>query len=355
MANSRVDGWETSREVYSPNQVRAVLSECGIEVRGETDEVFQCYCVFHGNRDTPAFAVNKYDGTYICFNPACDVRGNLRQLVRNTKGLSSIEVTRLIRRKEDASVSVVDQLQQVMDSPFEFVKFPQTVLDRAEEDFWCTMHAQDYMFGRGFNEETLKYFGIGYSARQDMIVVPMHDPNGMPIGLIGRVPSDSNKRFKNSDNLPKSKTFWNLHRARRYETVIIVEASYDAMKVHQAGYPNVVALLGGSLSQEQEILLKRHFSKVIIFTDNDKPQYHVTCAKCRRAGFDMCQGHRPGRALGLKIAERCPTMDVRWAHYSNEELYPRGVKDATDMSDDEVRQTLRNSISHYEYMSLYVL
>lgn len=355
MAYNRTDGWETSREVYTPNQVAAVLREIGVEVRDETESAYLCYCVFHGNRDTPAFAVNKVEGTYICFNPACDVRGSLKGLVRAVKGFNHIDTARLIKRQEDSDVDVMSQLEMVMDKPFEFVEFPQHILDRGEEDLWTTMHAQDYMLGRGFTPETLKYFGIGYSAKQDMIIVPMHDPKGMPIGLVGRPPSHTDKRFKNSTDLPKSHTLWNLHRARRYETVIIVEASFDAMKVHQAGYPNVVALLGGSLSKDQEVLLKRHFSRVILMVDNDKPQFHVTCAKCKRNGFKMCQGHKPGEQLGLKIAERCNTLDVRWANYSNEEIYARNVKDATDMTDDEIRQCLRNAISHYEYLTLNVL
>jgi DNA primase len=62
-------------------------------------------------------------------------------------------------------------------------------------------------------DETLGYFRIGYSAKRDAIMVPMHNPDGLPIGVIGR--SIAGKDFKNSKGLPKNKTAWNFHRAKR--------------------------------------------------------------------------------------------------------------------------------------------
>jgi DNA primase len=42
------------------------------------------------------------------------------------------------------------------------------------------------------------------------------------------------------------------------------------MNVHQAGFPNVVALMGCSLSTKQADLLTRHFSEVILLLDGDE-------------------------------------------------------------------------------------
>jgi DNA primase len=41
------------------------------------------------------------------------------------------------------------------------------------------------------------------------------------------------------------------------------------MKVHQAGYPFVVALMGSSLSGEQERLLMEYASMVLLMLDGD--------------------------------------------------------------------------------------
>lgn len=205
--------------------------------------------------------------------------------------------------------------------------------------------AHTYMIGRGFDEDTLDYFKIGYSAKQNMVVVPMHDPNGMPIGLIGR--SIADKRFKNSTGLPKAKTCWNFHRAKRTgDTVIVCEASFDAMRIHQAGYPNVVALLGGHVTDMHLAQLSRTFSKIIIMTDFDHKQYRPNCRMCN---YKKCRGHRPGRDLGRAIQSRLPNKRVLWAAYDDTCVYPHDAKDAGDMTDNEIRQCLKNAISNLEY------
>ena len=53
--------------------------------------------------------------------------------------------------------------------------------------------------------------------------------------------------------------------------VIVVEGFFDALKVHQAGFPAVAALMGSSMSQEQEDLLTDHFDRVILMLDGDEP------------------------------------------------------------------------------------
>jgi DNA primase len=106
-----------------------------------------------------------------------------------------------------------------------------------------------------YNQKSLYYFELGYSENMGMVTVPVHSPDGMPIGIVGR--SIEGKAFKNSTNLPKSKTLFNIHRAKKIgDHVIIVESSFDAIRVHQAGFPNVVATLGGFLSNRTTAFAK---------------------------------------------------------------------------------------------------
>jgi hypothetical protein len=39
-----------------------------------------------------------------------------------------------------------------------------------------------------------------------------------------------------------------------------------------------------------------------------------------------------------------------WATYDDKHVYANNVKDAAAMTDDEIRQCLRNAISHFEYL-----
>lgn len=283
-------------------------------------------CPFHDNHNSPAFAVNKVTGLYICFNPSCNARGTLERLVQSVTG-SSVPQAKSLIHKHQTDVDYV-ALADRLGKEVTFERFPQGTLDRLREQFPGSP-AEEYMRGRGFTDETLHHFDIGYSANRSLVTVPMHTDKGMPIGIIGR--SITGKSFKNSKGLPKSKTAWNMHRAKREGAVgIVCEASFDAMRIHQAGYPNVVALLGGSLSRATKDQLERYFTKIVIMTDNDEA----------------------GRKLGEQIEEKV-SRSVRWAVWGDGVIYPNDAKDAGDMTEEEIRRCLLNSVSSMEYMEYY--
>lgn len=348
--------WEDDREIYSESQVEAVLKSCGIVIRDDTENDFISLCPYHGNRDTPAFSTSKRYGVSTCFNPACGETVPLEKLVRDTLKVNHFEAKRLIRDKQDSSLSFKERFDALQPPFTEWPDFPEHIMQRMIETFWNdeAQLAVEYMHARGMTDDTLKHFGIGYSLVQNVVCVPFYEPKGRLVGVIRRPPSFEDKEFKNSKGLKKTWAPWNLNNARKHETCIITESTFDAMRVHQAGYPNVVALLGGSLSDEQEYLLKRYFTRLVIMTDNDKPEYHTFCKKCLKSGYDMCQGHSPGRQLGMSIAERLPMMRVSWAAYDDHEVYPHGAKDACDMTDDEIRQCLRNAVGHHDYVEWQV-
>lgn len=348
-------GWSDG-SAYSPEQVEAILLEVGVEAVGETTHDFLCYCPFHGNRFTPSFSVSREKGAFICYNAACAESGSLVELVKRTSGLDEFAARRLIaNKKDDTGLSLEERVKRALAKKVEFTEFNQAVLDKMYEDFWNNEKARSYMMvERGFEEPTLRDFRIGYSAKKDLISVPMHDHKGMPIGVIGRSPDPLNKVFKNSVNLPTSKTLWNMHRAKRTgDTVIITEASFDAMRVHQAGYPNVVACLGGHVSPHHFDMLERTFNTVILMVDFDKKEKHiyVNCKKCAKKGKKLCVGHNPGRDLGMTLAAGLHRKKVLWASYEEGVVYPHGAKDAGDMTDDEIRQCLKNAVSNFEYVS----
>ena len=51
---------------------------------------------------------------------------------------------------------------------------------------------------------------------------------------------------------------------------IVVEGFFDCLRVHQAGYRNVVALMGVSLSEVQEKLLLQRFQQLVLMLDGDE-------------------------------------------------------------------------------------
>lgn len=351
--------WDRDYEAYTPNQIEATIRALGIEAESETYNDFLCFCPFHGNRFTPSFSVSRTSGAYICFNHSCNVSGTLVDLVkkiptRGGKFLNEFEARRLIIKKGgETAQAFEEQLAKALEPHVDFVEFPQETLDRMYDAFWQNPEAVRYMVEeRGFDEEVLEYFRIGFSAKKDIIAVPMHNAKGLPVGVIGRPADTQNKFFKNSRGLPTSKTLWNMHRAKKHgDTVIVCEASFDAMRIHQAGYPNVVACLGGNFSPHHFDQLDKYFSRIIIMTDFDTKEKHIykNCQKCKKKGLSLCAGHNPGRDLGATIAAGLRAKEILWASFEEKTIYPNGAKDAGDMTDDEIRQCLRNAVSNYEY------
>ena len=318
-----------ANSTYTPNHIKAIIKNIGLDLTGETSNDFLCYCPFHSNRHTPSFSVSRQTGKFICFNPACAEAGTILDLVKRCLYKNDYEALRFIAKMETESLNNFDEtLQEILEEKPVFEIFPQETLDKLFDGLKNSQRAKDYLKSRGIGFEAMDYFKLGYSENMDMIITPVHSPDGEPIGLVGR--SIEGKSFKNSSNLPKSKTLFNIHRAKKIgDHVIIVESNFDAIRIHQAGFPNVVAVLGGFLSVEQHHLLNRYFSRITIMTDAD----------------------RAGRELGMSIANKLRNKDILWASYEYGKIYPHEAKDAGDMSDEEIVKCIKNAVSDIEYRS----
>ena len=80
------------------------------------------------------------------------------------------------------------------------------------------------------------------------------------------------------------------------------------MKLHQAGFPNVVALMGSSLSPEQETLLLTCFGKVVLMFDGDEAGKSATseitsqlAQKCFVRVVDVPDGKQPDQLSSGEI------------------------------------------------------
>jgi DNA primase len=314
---------------YSPAHIKSILKSIGLEIVGETSNDFLCYCPFHSNRHTSSFSVSREKGAFICFNPSCGEAGTLLELVKRTMHKNDFESMRFISSKETEALENFEELlnDAISETPA-FEEFPHETLVKLNDDLVTEWKAQKYFESRGIKMESGKYFNLGYSKNMDMVTVPVHSPDGMPIGIVGR--SIEGKSFKNSTNLPKSKTLFNVHRAKKIgDHVIVVESSFDAIRIHQAGFPNVVATLGGFLSTEQHHLLNRYFNRITIMTDSDLA----------------------GRELGLSIANKLRMKDILWSSCGYGKIYPHDAKDAGDMTDEEIIFCIKNAVSDIEYRS----
>jgi len=224
-------------------------------------------------------------------------------------GKTFFEATRFIDSAK-TETDILASLNKTLETKDELKPFDELLIKRLNNQAAESPRAIRYFEGRRISEKSIKKFLLGYSDKQDMITIPISDPSGsFFVGFVGR--SVEGKDFKNTPGLPKSKILFNLHRARAYDTVYVVESSFDAIRLDQCGIP-AVATLGSNVSKNQIQLLTKHFNNAIVIPDNDD------------AGLSMTQkivDNLGGRAASIGLQNR--------------------FKDIGDMTDTDINELVK--------------
>lgn len=132
-----------------------------------------------------------------------------------------------------------------------------------------------YLLQRGFTEETIQRFGLGFCSRgvmKDRIAIPIHDPQGCLLAYAGRLVDDQlidaehpkylfpGPRERNGKRLEfhKSLVVYNLNRLeqRPLDHLIVVEGFPSVWWLSQHGHANVVAVMGSTASADQLRLIE---------------------------------------------------------------------------------------------------
>jgi len=250
--------------LYSEEQIRRVLNGAGVEIEAEFGNDFIVYCPYHNNSRTPAGEVAKDSGLFFCFG--CQTTKNLEEFIMFTTGRSYFETARYIKSKE-TETNIEAAVNKAMYAPPDFVQYDEVLIKRLNNQALESPRAMRYYSGRSITEDSVKKFSLGYSEKQDMVTIPVHSPDGMTIGFVGR--SVEGKEFKNTPGLPKSKVLFNLHRVKTSSIIYVVESSFDAIRLDQVGFP-AVATLGANVSASQMKLLEKYFNNVVLVADNDE-------------------------------------------------------------------------------------
>jgi DNA primase len=158
-----------------------------------------------------------------------------------------------------------------------------------------------YLSARGITELTAATFGIGFYGGPGLmagrLVIPIHNKAGQLVAYCGRALDGSEPRYRFPGGFPKAQVLFNGHRALAggQQTVIVVEGFFDCLKVHQAGFHSVVALMGAALYDRQRWLLTGHFRRIILMLDGDPP------------------GRRASATIATRLAGYCPVRTIELA------------------------------------------
>ncbi len=116
-----------------------------------------------------------------------------------------------------------------------------------------------------------------YDAFRNRIIFPIRNGTGEIVGFGGRTldPQDPAKYLNSSESsiYKKGELLYNWDRARRHlrekQSTILVEGYMDCIAMDQAGIPNVVAMLGTSLTSHHVHFLSRSDNPIISIYDAD--------------------------------------------------------------------------------------
>jgi DNA primase len=249
---------------YTKEQIKRVITGSGIDIQSEVDSDYIIFCPFHANNRTPAGEVDKNNGTFFCFS--CQKVADLVELIMHTTGRTYFESVRFIKGKEQEGNLEQEINKQLYKKP-DFVPYDELILKRLYNQLLISERAKDYFKYRKIESSSWTKFSLGYSEKQDMVTVPVHSPDSIPVGFVGR--SIEGKEFKNTPGLPKAKTLFNLNRVKTSDRVYVVESSFDVIRLDQVGFP-AVATLGANVSNIQIELLQKYFNNIIVIADNDE-------------------------------------------------------------------------------------
>jgi DNA primase len=222
----------------------------------------------------------------------------------HTSGRSYFEAERFIKSKA-AEISLDDQINKKLKKQEDYTPFDELMIKRLNIQAIESPRAVNYYSYRKITKGSIEKFQLGYSEKQDMITIPVHAPDGMLLGFVGR--SVEGKTFKNTPGLPKSKTLFNIHRVKAEDKVYVVESSFDAIRLDQVGMP-AVATLGANVSNFQIELLQKYFNNIYVIADNDE------------AGDSMAKRVQDRSSLPVSIIK-----------------LNKQYKDIGDMPDDEIK------------------
>ena len=289
-------------------------------------------CPFH-NEKTPSFTVSPAKELYKCFG--CGKSGNTITFLMEHDKMSYVEALKWLATRYNVEVEETEatpeqkQLQQAADSLYIINNFAQKFFDeKLFESEEGQNIALSYLKERGFREDIIRKFQIGYnpSNRDDLtkallqnqfnrellpktglvvvrnetelidnyrgrIIFPIHNNTGKIIGFGARVIGKADKAPKyintpENEIYVKSKVLYGSHFARmaidKANECLLVEGYTDVVSLHQAGIENVVASGGTSLTTDQLRIVKKYSNNLTIIYDGD-----AAGIKAALRGLDM--------------------------------------------------------------------
>jgi DNA primase len=274
---------------------------------------FKGLCPFHSEKH-PSFYVYPEQQSWHCFG--CNNGGDVFSFIMKKQNIDFGEALRQLAQK--AGVVIPTKFEPGMESEEKQRLYD---INQAAAQYFHNLllnspagkQAQSYVTKRGFTEQTIKDFQLGYSLDswealkkyllerdytekemltagliieaegkkphdrfRNKLMFPIFDVRGRVTGFGGRALDDSLPKYTNSPQTPlfdKSGTLYGINLAkddiREQDTAVIVEGYMDIITAHQNGFNNAVASMGTAVTEKQVSILKRLTRNMALALDAD--------------------------------------------------------------------------------------
>jgi DNA primase len=291
------------------------------------------FCPFHDEK-TPSFSVAEEKQIFHCFS--CGRGGNVFTFLMDVEGISFVEA--VIKTAELSNIPLdFTYDHRTQDNPMQSKKEKLVQIHEEAAAFYHQIlmntvtgqAALDYMTNRGFTQQTMQEYQIGFSPsnrtalfqmlkakkfdegllqesgiftdRQGQnelfdrfsgrIIFPLRNAKGQTAAFSGRImhaSQDDETGYHEAKylNSPETLLFnkrdflFNFDKARseirRHSEVVLFEGYMDVISAWQAGVKNGVASMGTSLTDEQNRILTKTADKIVIAYDGDRAGVEAT-------------------------------------------------------------------------------
>ena len=302
------------------------------------------------NEKTPSFYVVPSKGIFKDFSSGKG--GDAITFIMEVDGLSYVEALRYLAQRygveiiEEEQTDQQQEAQNKRESLFILLNFAK---EHFKELLWNHDEGKaiglSYFKERGFTEETIKDFELGYTIDswddlmktaeakgynkdlleeaglviskeggktydrfRNRVIFPIHNISGKVVAFGARTLSKDKKqpKYLNSPETElynKSRILYGLYQAkqdvRKEDNIFLVEGYTDVISMHQTGIKNVVSSSGTALTEDQIKLIRRFTENVTVIFDGD-----AAGIKASIRGIDMLlEGGLNVRAVALPDGE----------------------------------------------------
>ena len=277
-------------------------------------------CPFH-NEKTPSFSVSEEKGFYHCFG--CGEHGDIISFTMKSENVDfKTAISELANMAGIKMPELKQKTPEQKQAEENYVKITESAAQTYQDLLYTDAGkvALDYIKKRGFSNDMIKKYRIGYAPKnniisskfanvkvdklvstglvrvgnygpydffRDKLMFPIFNAHGQIVAFSGRSLDGSEPKYINTTDTElfhKRQTIFGFNFARdaihRQNRSIVVEGQIDAIQMQNHGFPETVAPLGTALTEDHVAILCKSNRNIVFCFDGDNAGQKAAMRAC---------------------------------------------------------------------------